>query len=406
MILLDRMEGILKKVVYAVIFMVFVVFNHAYGYSDIYKEYWAYEPIKELTSKGVVSGYPDGSFKPNDNISRAEFLSILINILGLNVDVSCVTEYWADGVINQAKEKGIVIESEYSNFEPDKPITRREICLMIYRSYKEFKNINIDKLENQKKFLDISENKDEERIIAILSHLNVLSGYPDGTVRLSSFSSRGETCCFINNLLKSRCMLLSILADNEKILYEDDVAIIDYSKLPYSLKKWKYSKDIPYITTTIKDITIFPFNNPHERYKDLFEKINTSEAPYLKYRKKFGENNYVVAIEFDTTNNTESGEIYTGSGFLHVNFLGQEISIIDIFDIDEINRQLNKNGEVGQIVLPNETQGTSAFYVLDSLPEDKIRLDRFVLGLYDTDKNEMLDINSYHSLIVKMKEGE
>lgn len=383
--------------------IIFCVLGSSYAYSDIEESYWGYEAITELTKKEILSGYPDGTFKPDNNMSRAEFITILIKIIEPNADVSVGSAYWAEGSIRVAKERNIILEDEYSHFEPDKDITRREICLMLYRGVEELKGINIDKMDRKIKFSDISENNAEEKVITdILSHIGVLTGYPDGSARLDKVSTRAETCCFINNFMKSRCILLSVINDQSVVLYENDVATVNALKLPAILKKWKNSKDIPYVTTKITGITMFPFDNPAEKYKDVFETINTSYDRYLEYRKRFGEGNYVVAIEFETMNNTNKLKTYAGAEFLHISFPKEEISIIDIFDTDEMARQLNKNANVGQIVMPGEMWNTSAFYIVDTLPKEKIRLDRFITDLYDVDKNQNYSVNSFHSLIVNL----
>ena len=406
MILPDRMEDIVRKTVCGIVLMFFIVsmVNYSYGYSDIDNEFWGYEAINELTEKEILSGYPDGTFKPDNNMTRAEFITILMKIVAPNADVSSDLEYWADGSIKLAKDRNIIFEDEYSEFNPDKDITRREICLMLYRSFDGLKDIKVSSLSNKKEFWDISEdNEEEELITAILSHVGVLTGYPDGSVRLDSKSSRAETCCFINNFMKCRPVLLSVINDNELVAYENDIAKVNILKLPYELKKWNYSEDIPYVTTKIKNIRLFQFNNPIDEYKPVFYDINTSDDRYLQYRKKFGEGNYVIAVDFETTNNTKECEIYTGAEFLHVSFPEENVSIIDTFDTDEIARQLNKNANIGQVVMPGESWDTSAFYVVDVLPQSKIRVDRAVTGLYDMNKKQNLNVTSFHSLVVSLE---
>ena len=54
---------------------------HAF-YSDMDETHWAYSQIKILTEKNVVVGYPDGSFHPDENVTRAEFASMAIKALG------------------------------------------------------------------------------------------------------------------------------------------------------------------------------------------------------------------------------------------------------------------------------------------------------------------------------------
>ena len=52
------------------------------AYPDVDESYWAYPQINLLTEKGVIVGYPDGTFKPDENVTRAEFAAMAIRALG------------------------------------------------------------------------------------------------------------------------------------------------------------------------------------------------------------------------------------------------------------------------------------------------------------------------------------
>lgn len=390
---MNEMENFMKKTLCIGIFL-FLMFNScSYAYSDVDSNYWGYEAIKDLSDKGIVSGYPDGTFNPGKNITRAEFITILMKVLFPNADVSTTSEYWANGSITLAEEKNILKIEEYTEFNPDIDITRLEICKMISNSIEGLEGIELSELSDRKKFEDVSDDCEEAIIVAILSQLNILNGYPDNTVRLNEKSTRAELCAFIQNYLKCRCTLLSILNDNENILYENGIAKA-YS-IPAKLRKRKDSVDIPYITTEIKNVCLFPFEKPDDMYNDIFQKFYETDEPYLEYRKKFGKGNYVIAVEFETTNNTYDNDMYCGYEFLRVSFPEENINIIDAFDEDEIRRQLSGNANVGEIIKSGETRNTSAFYVVDKLPETKIRFDRDITGIFE--------ISSFHSLIFNLE---
>ena len=50
-------------------------------FKDVSENHWAYMAIKELSDKGIINGYPDGTFKPDKPITRAEVCSIISSIL-------------------------------------------------------------------------------------------------------------------------------------------------------------------------------------------------------------------------------------------------------------------------------------------------------------------------------------
>lgn len=54
----------------------------AFAYPDVTPTHWAFKQIQELTEQGVIVGYPDGTFMPDENVTRAEFASMAIKALG------------------------------------------------------------------------------------------------------------------------------------------------------------------------------------------------------------------------------------------------------------------------------------------------------------------------------------
>ena len=50
----------------------------AASFSDLSEEHWAYENITKLVDEGVINGYPDGTYRPESTVSRAEFLKLIM----------------------------------------------------------------------------------------------------------------------------------------------------------------------------------------------------------------------------------------------------------------------------------------------------------------------------------------
>lgn len=62
-------------------------------FSDVPKSYWAFEYIAEMVDRGVLAGYPDGKFYPNNNVTRAEFAKIMASAAGLSIGGYVATGY-------------------------------------------------------------------------------------------------------------------------------------------------------------------------------------------------------------------------------------------------------------------------------------------------------------------------
>jgi len=105
--------------------------------------HWAEDYINRAVAKGFISGYPDGTFKPNHPVTRAEFTVMLAGALELEERDATIAftdkdqiGTWAKGAIVQAVQAGIVGGYEDGSFRPNAQITRVEMAAMIARALK------------------------------------------------------------------------------------------------------------------------------------------------------------------------------------------------------------------------------------------------------------------------------
>ena len=112
-----------------------VITTPAFAYPDVDSTHWAAKQIEELTEKGVIVGYPDGTFKPDENVSRAEFASMAIKALGQEhttvaqpvtfTDID--TSFWAYDAIQKALYFDLIsCPPQGEPFRPDDTVTRAE----------------------------------------------------------------------------------------------------------------------------------------------------------------------------------------------------------------------------------------------------------------------------------------
>lgn len=108
------------------------------NFSDVKDDAWYAVYIGYCVEKGIITGYPDGSFKPDESINRAEFAVMLTRFLGLKETGSKAfpdTEnHWADGYIGALKGAEIVGGYTDGTFLPEKDITRAEAVKMVNRA--------------------------------------------------------------------------------------------------------------------------------------------------------------------------------------------------------------------------------------------------------------------------------
>lgn len=108
------------------------------SFTDI-KGHWAEEKIMEAVGKGMIEGFPDGTFRPNDSITRAQFSAILARALKLQEEENMAfadldkIPAWAKSEIAKAVKAGIIQGYEDNTFRSDRNITRSEIAVMVAR---------------------------------------------------------------------------------------------------------------------------------------------------------------------------------------------------------------------------------------------------------------------------------
>lgn len=133
-------------------------FTTSNSYSDVAYGKWYNNPISTMSALGIITGYPDGTFKPNKPITRAEFAAIAARFdetqSGKSATFSDVIGHWA------AKEIGIAYYNEWikgypdGTFKPDQNITRAEAMTLINRVLERKPESPADLLTNMNKWTD------------------------------------------------------------------------------------------------------------------------------------------------------------------------------------------------------------------------------------------------------------
>ncbi len=109
-------------------------------FSDVSASYWGYSAISSLASKGIIVGYPDGTFKPDASITRAEFATMLVKALALNTSGTTGTftdvtaGAWYYGTVNAAASAGIVYGIGDHLFAPNALVTREQMAVMVAKA--------------------------------------------------------------------------------------------------------------------------------------------------------------------------------------------------------------------------------------------------------------------------------
>jgi hypothetical protein len=182
----------------------------ASSFSDISK-HWAETSILQLASLGYISGYTNGTFKPDNSMTRAEFTTVLVKCMGLDKSSTATTSFsdvknhWAAGYINTAVNKGVLIPSEYPNgLKPDGVILRSEAAAMLVRA--------LGQQPGTGSLSSFSDNAEIEKsmykgYIKTAFDLGLMSGYSGKFVPFGAMT-RGQVCTVMTTYLGKKGVTL------------------------------------------------------------------------------------------------------------------------------------------------------------------------------------------------------
>ena len=111
-------------------------------YKDIPDDLWSVTAISYMSKLGMVKGYPDGNFMPRAAITRAEFAAMATRFADISAGSKTFTDvsqdHWAYDVIQKAAEAGWISGYPDGSFKPDQPITRAEVVAITNRMLNRF----------------------------------------------------------------------------------------------------------------------------------------------------------------------------------------------------------------------------------------------------------------------------
>ena len=121
--------------------------HYSSGLSDIYAGDWYADTVGYAVEKGIVSGYPDGTFRPNQPITRAEFASIASRFAQLtdDQDISFIdldASHWGYKAVRSAASHGWISGYPDGSFRPEKAISRAEVTSITNRMLNRYADLD------------------------------------------------------------------------------------------------------------------------------------------------------------------------------------------------------------------------------------------------------------------------
>lgn len=159
--------------------------------------HWAKANIEHLVEMGAISGYPDNTFRPDNPITRAEFATVLVKAMGLTTTGSKVfadtTGHWAEDAISTAYAAGIISGYNEESFGPDDLINREQMAVMVVKA------AGLTDAAPELKYADSQQISTWAReFVARAAAEKLISGYPDNTFRPAHNATRAEAVTVIS----------------------------------------------------------------------------------------------------------------------------------------------------------------------------------------------------------------
>ena len=224
----------------------------AKSFSDISESHWAFKYVNELSDKGVINGYEDGTFKPEGNVTKAEFIKLLMcaesgdafvpkeSIVsyesgdeyesgdGFVLEEVVEYDYWYSPYFEYAAKNGFLTETVGEVYAND-PITRKEMAFILGLVCVANKTVKVDieyseeELEEMSRkyfedhdvpigqtisfpivrFGDTKELSDEEiGYIEAMADVGLITGYEDKTFRPDNNMTRAEVATIIHRFIE------------------------------------------------------------------------------------------------------------------------------------------------------------------------------------------------------------
>ncbi len=116
-----------KLLISLLIFLTGISFaNAAESFQDI-ESHWAKETIQALVNEGIIGGYADGTFRPNNPVTTAEFIKLAMEAAGIKGNYT--GQPWYQNLLDQALELGIIDGQIYG--QPNEPIKRKDMAKVL-----------------------------------------------------------------------------------------------------------------------------------------------------------------------------------------------------------------------------------------------------------------------------------
>ncbi|MBN7773428.1 S-layer homology domain-containing protein [Clostridium aminobutyricum] len=244
-------------------------------FSDVSSANWAYASVNAMSQKGILTGYPDGTFKPGNPLTYGQFIKMAL-IAATNEDIgNSSSGNWALSYYHEALEQKYFGTTDIKESQLNSQIPRTDMALIISNILGDIAINNYDELEASISDVDSTTKNDYDIMKAYAT--GILTGYADGTFKPNGTLTRAEAVTVIHRLVDES---KRVLPEGKK-----EEPVVNDSGKSYKTVNTKDYFD-PATVYDVKKTNTGTFEDTAEFYTDasLFDfKMNT------EYQEKNGE---------------------------------------------------------------------------------------------------------------------
>lgn len=173
-------------------------------FSDVTRSFWACEAIERLSLAGITDGYPDGRFLPDNNITREEFVSLIVRYLGLDSGGKICSfddvpkSRWSYDAVAAAYDSGIIKGISENLFGAEQLLSRQDMAVIVARAAGvKYNDMSTDDFADNGNISDYAIDS-----VRALKAMGIISGFDDNTFRPHGYATRAEAVMMISRLNK------------------------------------------------------------------------------------------------------------------------------------------------------------------------------------------------------------
>ncbi|HHW11653.1 MAG TPA: S-layer homology domain-containing protein [Firmicutes bacterium] len=336
--------------------------------------HWVEDSVKNLIAQGILHGYPDGTFRPDQSITRAELAKTLAVAYGLNAaggqgQFPDAKGHWAENYIAALAEAKIITGYPDGSFKPEAPVTRAEMVVMLTRLLKLGTEEEHYTVEFIPTFSDVAADYWAFYQIEMAAKLGLLPRYYGPDFNPSRLTSRADTAWMLQQLLNLKTVRGQVIGQPEAgtnlitVRPEGD-GEIEIAVIPPEAVVFRNN-----ITTTVdtltKDdqITIYYNRNDEPTVVKAFGEVNKSDllsriSALVKGRLTTEQIAAILAGNWDKVKEGIKGELY--DQLLKIGLTAEEAEAILVQDwsyLDSVSRDRLASALSGYLGITKDLSG-------------------------------------------------